>query len=162
MCRPTLPSDDIEKSKAWIQNCFDNENGWNFAIELLPTADNPPRTGLEPRVIGMVGMVREQEVGYMFNAEYWGKGHATEALKAFMPAFFDHYSGGSERKFEYAEAHTDPELVASQNVLQKAGFMLYEKREKDFENPVLGWRDTLVYRLYRSGSAPQDATNGTA
>lgn len=86
----------------------------------------------------------------MFNAHYWGRGYATEALRAFMPLFFDHFSRGEQGRFEFAEAHTDPELVASQNVLEKAGFRLLEKREKDFENPVLGWRDTLVYRMERA------------
>jgi len=66
-----------------------------------------------------------------------------------MPLFFDHFSGGENECFEYAEAHTDLELVASQNVLRKAGFHLYETREKDFDNPVLGLRDSLIYRLYR-------------
>lgn len=112
----------------------------------------------------------------MFNASYWGYGYATEALRGFMPLFFEHYSGrdiadyagrdckeerngfrvnGSTTeaplapRYDYAEAHTDTELVSSQNVLTKVGFKLHEKREKDFENPVLGLRDTLVFRMYR-------------
>jgi RimJ/RimL family protein N-acetyltransferase len=97
----------------------------------------------------MIGAVRAPEVGYMLNANYWGKGYATEALRAFLPMFFDHFSGGEQPRFEYAEAHTDPDLVTSQHVLQKAGFTLFERREKDFENPILGLRDTLVYRKYR-------------
>lgn len=86
----------------------------------------------------------------MFNTSYWGQGYATEALRAFMPLFFRHFSGGKHERYEYAEAHTDEQLVSSQNVLNKVGFKLHEKREKDFENPILGWRDTWVYRLYRS------------
>ncbi|KAF1979701.1 acyl-CoA N-acyltransferase [Bimuria novae-zelandiae CBS 107.79] len=144
-----LPSDDVEKSKAWIQGCFDRENCWNFVIELLPSAREDLSS---PRVIGLIGAVRAPEVGYMLNNNYWGKGYATEALRAFMPLFFEHYSGGEQGRFEYAEAHTDPELVASQHVLEKAGFKLHEFREKDFENPILGWRDTLVYRMYRQGT----------
>ena len=85
----------------------------------------------------------------MFNSDYWGKGYATEALRAFMPLFFEHYAGGENEKFEYAEALTDPELKSSQNVLRKVGFELVERREQDFENPVLGWRDTLVFRMDR-------------
>jgi RimJ/RimL family protein N-acetyltransferase len=120
----------------------------------------------------------------MFNASYWGKGYATEALHAFMPLFFAHYNGrqlatyepsdfingethgsagGDKRgengctnsgertapRYDYAEAHTDTELVASHNVLRKVGFRVQEKREKDFENPVLGVRDTLIFRMIR-------------
>lgn len=118
----------------------------------------------------------------MFNASYWGRGYATEALRAFMPLFFEHYSGhniadyreeeetegrvssnehgngvnGSANngkklapRYEYAEAHTDPVLLSSQNVLTKVGFRLHERKENDFENPVLGMRDTLVFRMYR-------------
>ncbi len=90
----------------------------------------------------------------MFNADYWGRGYATEALRAFLPLFFEHYSGGKNECFDFALALTDTELVSSQNVLKKVGFTLYERREKDFENPVLGTRDTLFFRMYRPGVSP--------
>ncbi|KAF1937851.1 hypothetical protein EJ02DRAFT_458381 [Clathrospora elynae] len=156
-------SDDIEITKAWIKGCFQQPNNWNLAIELPTTTSEPPT----PRVIGLIGAVRAPEIGYMLNASHWGHGYATEALRAFMPLFFEHFSGHelashdaanhhvttaddlNAPRFEYAEALTDTELVASHNVLTKAGFKLHEKREKDFENPVLGWRDTLAYRMYR-------------
>lgn len=70
-----------------------------------------------------------------------------------MPLFFDWYSGGEQGRFGFAEAYTDPELVASQHVLVKVGFRFVEKREKDFESPRLGWRDTLVYRMDRPDAA---------
>ncbi|KAH6644419.1 GNAT domain-containing protein [Boeremia exigua] len=164
-----LPSDDLEKTKQWIQGCHDTENCWNFAVELLSSSKadsvhettltddsealrpltDPSRECMAPRVIGLIGAVRAPEVGYMFNADYWGKGYATEAMRAFMPLFFDHFSGREYVRYEHAEAHTDPELESSQNVLRKVGFELYERKEKDFENPVLGWRDTLVFRIAR-------------
>ena len=66
--------------------------------------------------------------------------------------FFDHFSGEEHGRFEYAEAHTDPDLITSQNVLKKVGFELYEVREKDFENPILGWRDSVIFRYKRPGT----------
>lgn len=146
---PITAVDDIEKSKAWIQGCHDRSNCWNFVIELLPTMESPTASPTPPRVIGLIGAVRAPEVGYMLNHNYWGKGYATEALRAFLPLFFDHYSGGEQGRFEFAEAHTDPDLVTSQSVLKKAGFELIEVREKDFENPVLGWRDSVIFRYKR-------------
>jgi RimJ/RimL family protein N-acetyltransferase len=89
----------------------------------------------------------------MFNRSYWGHGYGTEALRAFLPMFFAHYCRREHEHYDYAVALTDTELVSSQNVLTKAGFTLRERREKDFENPVLGLRDTLVYRIERT-SAP--------
>lgn len=85
----------------------------------------------------------------MLNADHWGKGYATEALRAFMPLFFKHYSGDEGERYEYAEALVDTELMSSQTVLAKADFKLHERRDKDFENPVFGLRDTLVYRMQR-------------
>ncbi|OAL43870.1 acyl-CoA N-acyltransferase [Pyrenochaeta sp. DS3sAY3a] len=155
-------SDDIDKTRAWIQGCFDSPVNWNFSIELLPTAPQSTPTNASPRVIGLIGAVRAPEIGYMFNADHWGKGYATEALRAFMPLFFKHYSGNDYERFEYAEAHTDTELIASQNVLTKTGFVLFEKREKDFENPILGWRDTLIYRMYRPDAGNVKDTEGTS
>jgi RimJ/RimL family protein N-acetyltransferase len=144
--RSILPSDDIEKSKAWITGCHERPNCWNFVIELLTAPSEP----FQPRVIGLIGAVRAPEVGYMLNADYWGKGYATEALRAFMSLFFDHFDGQNAERFEYAEALTDPELLSSQNVLSKVGFKFQELKHKDFENPILGWRDTMVFRMSRT------------
>jgi RimJ/RimL family protein N-acetyltransferase len=142
-----------------VLGCHDRDNCWNFVIELDPVKRTESVSSIlstsnessrdQPRVIGLIGAVRAPEVGYMLNADYWGKGYATEALRAFMVLFFDHFAGGEHDRYDYAEAHTDPELESSQNVLSKVGFKLYEKREKDFENPILGWRDTLVFRMAR-------------
>lgn len=151
-------------SSSHSKGCHERDNNWNFVIELLPTStDDPPAVSAEskadllaaandiksPRVIGILGAVRAPEVGYMLNASYWGRGYATEALRGFMPLFFDHFSGGEHERYEYAVALTDPELVSSQKVLSKVGFRLHEKRENDFDNPVLGLRDTLEYRMSR-------------
>jgi RimJ/RimL family protein N-acetyltransferase len=145
------PSDDIETTNAWIEGCIESPVKWIFAIELLDVATEPQQIESSPPVIGMIGAVREPgEIGYMFKSEFWGKGYATEALRGFLPLFFDHYPGGGETYNEFAQANTDSELIKSQNVLTKTGFVLYEKRIKNFQSPTLGWRDIWVYRKYRT------------
>ena len=60
-------------------------------MELLPR--NIDDTLHKPRVIGVIGAIRTPEVGYMIHTDFWGQGYASEALQAFIPVFFEHYSG---------------------------------------------------------------------
>jgi RimJ/RimL family protein N-acetyltransferase len=120
-----------------------------LSMELLPR--NIDDTLHKPRVIGVIGAIRTPEVGYMIHTDFWGKGYASEALQAFMPVFFEHYS--DKERYDFAEAHVDPEHIPSRKVLEKAGFMLLEVRKQDFQSPTLGMRDTCIYRLERPGKA---------
>lgn len=73
-----------------------------------------------------------------------GKGYATEALQGFLPAMAAHMACTSD--FGYIEAETDPDNVGSHRVLENCGFYLFEIRRNDFESPVMGLRDTCIYR----------------
>lgn len=146
---PSIPETDVEQSREWIAKCLERPNCWNFSMELLPR--NIDDTLHKPRVIGVIGAIRTPEVGYMIHTDFWGKGYASEALQAFMPVFFEHYSG--KEIYSFAEAHVDPEHIPSRKVLEKAGFMLLEVRKQDFQSPTLGMRDTCIYRLERPGKA---------
>lgn len=76
--------------------------------------------GADKKLIGIINtsiprVNRRVEVGYTIARAYWGKGYATEALKAVIQFGFD--------KMELAriEAVILPENVASARVLEKAG-----------------------------------------
>ncbi|KAL1632101.1 hypothetical protein SLS56_003990 [Neofusicoccum ribis] len=139
---PTGPATDVSQTEDWIRNCLSRSNCYNFSIELLATGQG------RPRVIGVLGAARAPEIGYMLHPDFWGKGLATEALRAFMPFFWAKYEG----VYDYATAEIDPGHYPSRNILVKCGFTLWETKEKNFQNPTLGLRDTDVYRAPRPGT----------
>jgi RimJ/RimL family protein N-acetyltransferase len=64
-------------------------------------------------------------IGYALVKEVWGKGYATELVKAGIPFFFAH------TQYPHLWAITDPENIPSQKVLQKNGFQAEEPRLED-------------------------------
>lgn len=40
------------------------------------------------RMIGVIGIVREQEIGYRIHPDFWGKGFMSEALNMFIEMFW--------------------------------------------------------------------------
>jgi hypothetical protein len=58
--------------------------------------------------------------------------------------------------FDYVQAETDTENIASQKVLLKTGFSLVETLVDSFDSPGLGLRDTMVYRVARPGMSLEE------
>ena len=84
-----------------------------------------------------------------------GKGYATEALRAYLPTYFAHVPSPTASPgalgFDYVQAETDADNIASQKVLLKCGFQLVETLTNAFDSPTMGLRDTLVYKVARPG-----------
>jgi RimJ/RimL family protein N-acetyltransferase len=152
---PIITETDVQQSKDWLEMCLGRENTYNFSVELLGSEKEATESDPEPkrRVIGVVGAIRTPEIGYMVHPDYWGTGITTEAMRAFMPLFWEHTEG----RFDYCFALVDPDHTPSRKVLEKLGFSVHEYREKDFESPHLGIRDTVVYRIMRPGISAENA-----
>jgi RimJ/RimL family protein N-acetyltransferase len=92
-----------------------------------------------------------------------GKGYATEALRAYLSAYFAHVPSPSVSNglgYDYVQAETDQDNIASQRILQKCGFQHVETIVNGFESPILGLRDTVIYRIARPGMSLESLEKG--
>ena len=84
--------------------------------------------------------LREGNIGYCLNREYWDKGYATEAARTLI------VFGFNELNFHRIFATCDPENYASIKVLQKIGMTLEGQLRENLK--MRGeWRDTQIYAI---------------
>lgn len=83
---------------------------------------------------------QEYEIGYFFRPDSWGRGIATETVRALLD--FGFYSARAHRIY----ALVDPENTASQRLVARVGFRLEGHFRRD--TFIRGeWRDSLLYAL---------------
>ena len=82
------------------------------------------------------------DVGYWLARGAWGRGYATEAMRAFVPWVFAHFD------FSRLQAHVYAPNAASARVLEKVGFRCEGRLERAVmkRGEVL---DVLLYALLR-------------
>ena len=97
------------------------------------------------KVIGKAGVweTENNEMGFMLNHLYWGKGYMAEALQAVLPHVWD-------QGVEKIIADVDPRNDASIGLLEKFGFAVYARKEKTIETHI-GWCDSV----FLSASTPR-------
>lgn len=133
------------------ENCVEWIGDWIEEAEALTIKDNP-RADYIPctvvlkengAVIGSVGSTYYEDtnkvgIAYFIGAEYRNNGYMTEAIKAYVPYFFEHY-GEPELLATISDSN-----VSSWKVAEAAGFKLKEiKVYKDINDK----KDEL-YRFY--------------
>jgi len=104
------------------------------------------------QVVGFVGLVHpggqvEAEVKYAFAREHWGRGLATEAVRAILDAAWTRFA------LPEVIATVAPDNLASQRVLAKAGMRLSEARANEDGSRTLVYACTLP----RADPLPVDA-----
>lgn len=118
-------------------------------------------------MIGILGSSEFPTIGYLFSPGYRKQGYATEALKAFVPKFFEQLPSsatsspedGSVQSIDYIQAHVDNENVDSMKLLERCGWTRCEVTKDDYTSAQLGIRDAVTYRIARPGLKLEDVVN---
>jgi len=104
----------VEDARGWIESLGNESDGWTFAI----TAKSEGGA-----VIGACGygnrcdnFVEEPEIGYWIGEPYWGRGYATEAVRAVIDHVF------SVTDLDALSAGCRVTNLASRRVIEKCGF----------------------------------------
>ena len=128
----TLPHANLDVTRVWLDTKLARNvaGGEDFLIEF------------EGRVIGEVGAGRLPDFGFMIHPDFWGRGFATEASKAFIDYAF------SQTAATELTADVDPRNSASLRTLAKLGFAETGRAERTF---LLGdeWCDSIYLALPR-------------
>lgn len=94
--------------------------------------------------------------------DYAGKGYATEALKALIPAYFARTPPASEggTGVDAVAAYIDTQNPGSRRVLEKAGFTqceyLADQHVHVQNNPHNKMTDSYLYRIARPGKTLEE------
>lgn len=108
---------DPELIKAYtemLEGCLAHPDLWEwYAMWVIEQNDGTPVGDLCFKGLPETGV---PEIGYGLQEEYWGRGYATEAVRAAL-----NWALGQPGVVA-VEAETDPENAASQRVLEKCGF----------------------------------------
>jgi len=88
-----MPPDEVSGMKEWIRERISRPNTFSFLVELRHP-ENPAAVGTAANIIGSAGGNRTPEFGYSIDADHWGKGYATEAMRAILDAFWDTWPEG--------------------------------------------------------------------
>ncbi len=103
-------------------------------------------------VAGKVGAYKLPEFGYILHPDYWGRGLATEAVRAFLGHVH-------ETRPDIVELRTDidPRNVASIRLMEKLGIRESGRAERTFETHI-GWCDSLYFTVDRAAMAKFDTS----
>lgn len=103
----------------------------------------------DPVLVGFVrlalGGVRAAKIGYAINADHWGKGYATDAVRTMI----DFAWTGLE--LHRITAAIGPQNAASIAVVERLG-MAHEGRLRDHVHTNGAWRDSLLYSILAPGT----------
>ena len=117
----------------------DTERWMASMIEADPNTSDDFIVTLEGRLIGKLGAWKLPEIGFLLDPDQWGRGLASEAMRAFIER---------RRKLDSAEltADVDPRNETSLRLLKRSGFEETHRARRTWQ---VGeeWCDSVYLRL---------------
>ena len=101
------PHTELGETERWLQSMM--ESPYELSDDFVVT--------LDAEAIGKMGAWRLPDFGFILRSDHWGRGYASEALRAFL-----HYMFG-RRGVDYLTADTDPRNTGALSLLAKHGFV---------------------------------------
>lgn len=140
------PHEDEEYTRSYlrqVQKCYRQGTFYDFGVELKE----------DGRFIGTCGFARideansTAEAGYVFNPDYWGRGLATEALRAVI-------AYGFEKGYNRIEARFMADNLASRRVMERSG-MTFEGILRQTLFVKEGYEDIGICSILRRDHKPE-------
>ncbi|KAF8806833.1 acetyltransferase, GNAT family protein [Phlegmacium glaucopus] len=113
----------------------------DFTVCLLEISESTSSSE-QQIVIGKAGVWNGEEIGFIFNRAYWGKGYAFEALSAIMQQYWSTRKTPENVDKVTVKADVDPRNKPCLNLLNRLGFQVVGHGERTFETH-LGWCDSV-------------------
>ena len=135
----TLPHTSIDQTRDWMVPMLDPQGrGFDWVI----TLKSPASGSGNDTIIGKAGGYHLPEIGFILHPDHWGRGYATEAMQAIIPALF------ASSDVPELTADVDPLNPRSLAVLAKLGFVETHRATRTFN---LGgvWADSVYLALPR-------------
>ncbi|WP_339914536.1 GNAT family N-acetyltransferase [uncultured Brevundimonas sp.] len=127
----TPPHETPDQTRVWLDSMIANgPDHPDFVIEF------------DGQVIGKAGFWAPPDIGYILHPDYWGKGLASEALKAAIDHMF------ADQTFDVLTADVDPGNAASIRLLDRLGFVKTGQAERTMRVGDT-WVDSVYYGLQR-------------
>ena len=124
------PHGDIEQSRKWLQSMIDIRlpQGEDFIVEH------------QGQLIGKAGLWRFPEIGFIIHPDCWGRGFATEALRAVLDRAFGVHG------LPKVDADVDPRNEDSLKLLKRLGFRETGRKQRTW---LVGdeWCDSVYLEL---------------
>lgn len=131
------PHREFAQTQAWIADM----------VAAAQSASEDFIIEIDGRVVGKVGAYQLPEFGYILHPGFWGRGLATEAVRAFLRHVW-------QARPDIATLNTDidPRNTASVRLVEKLGFRETGRAKRTFETHI-GWCDSVYFAIDRATMA---------